>query len=288
MSPRSPRLELLVESRPGRDSLPFWPERGARLPTSGVLGKECWRGTFGAGWGHMNDSALLREEHHRSSPGPNLDNLASQGVPLSLSRAAAARAPPGRGAPRDLTHQPPRSHRAAGMLGRGGQTSSHGARGAAYFLTSPLRAKLSALGRIVGGTSARIASTGSCCAPPHPERTSFRPLPSPRGGTARPAATSERPRSWRAGRSSGPLRGVARPRIGIARGMAWRCAPTSRDRWLRAAWSDLDADFGTMAATAATRRSANTHMPHHRARLAERSSMRAAALVRYQHSWVLP
>merc|ERR1711965_112611 len=46
--------------------------------------------------------------------------------------------------------------------------SSHGARGAAYFLTSPLRAKLSALGRIVGGTSARIASTGSCCAPPHP------------------------------------------------------------------------------------------------------------------------
>ena len=43
VSPRSPRLELLVESRPGRDSLPFWPDRGARLPTSGVLGEECWR-----------------------------------------------------------------------------------------------------------------------------------------------------------------------------------------------------------------------------------------------------
>ena len=198
----------------------------------------------------MNIPRFHQEQHHRSSPGPSLDNLALEHDPLSLSRAAAARAPPGRGAPRDLTHQPPRSHRAAGMLGRGGQTSSHGARGAAYFLTSPLRAKLSALGRIVGQPSARIASTGSCCAPPHPERTSFRPLPSPRGGTARPTATSERPRSWRAGRSSGPLRGVARPRIGIARGMALRCAPTSRDRWLRAAWSDLDANFGTIAATA--------------------------------------
>ena len=138
----------------------------------------------------------------------------------------------------------------SGMLGRAGQTSTHGAPGGVAARPAPLRANLSVFGRIVCRPSIRLASTGSCRVPPHPERASFRPLPSPRGGTASPSVSSERPRSWRAGRSSGPLRGVARPRIGIARGMAWRCAPTSRDRWLRAAWSDLDANFGTIAATA--------------------------------------
>ena len=106
------------------------------------------------------------------------------------------------------------------------------------------------LGRIVCHPSIRLASLGSCLAPPHPERTSFRPLPSPRGGTASPAASSERPRSWPAGRSSRPLRSVARPSIAIDRDIAIRCVPTSRDRWLRAAWSDLDAIFGTVAASA--------------------------------------
>ena len=171
-------------------------------------------------------------------------------MPLRLSLSAATRAPPGRDDPRELTHQPPTSSRMSGMLGRAGQTSTHGAPGGDAARPAPLRANLSVFGRIVCRPSIRLASTGSCRTPPHPERASFRPLPSPRGGNASPSVSSERPRSWRAGRSSGPLRGVARPRIGIARGMAWRCAPTSRDRWLRAAWSDLDANFGTIAATA--------------------------------------
>ena len=169
---------------------------------------------------------------------------------MSLSRAAAARAPPGRGAPRELTHQPPRSHRAAGLLGRGGQASSDGAPDGVAARPGPVRAKLSVLGRIVGQHSVRLASTGSCRAPPHPERTSFRPLPSPRGGTASLTASSERPRSWLAGRSSRPLRSVARPGIAIGRDIAIRCVQTSRDRWLRATWSDLDAIFGTLAASA--------------------------------------
>ena len=37
---RRPGLELRVDRHPGRISLPFWPGRGARPPTSGVGGKE--------------------------------------------------------------------------------------------------------------------------------------------------------------------------------------------------------------------------------------------------------
>ena len=171
-------------------------------------------------------------------------------MPLSLSRSASTWAPPVRDVPHKLTHQPPTSRQAAGMLDRGEQASSHGAPGGAAARPGPVRAKLSVLGRIVCDPSIRLASTGSCRAPPHPERTYFRPLPSPRGGTASLAASSERPRSWLAGRSSRPLRSVARPTIGIARSMAIRCVPTSRDRWLCASWSDLDAIFGTMPASA--------------------------------------
>ena len=171
-------------------------------------------------------------------------------MPLSPSRSASTWAPPVRDVPHKLTHQPPTPRRAAGMLDRGGQASSHGAPGGVAARPGPVRAKLSVLGRIVCDPSVRLASTGSCRAPPHPERTSFRPLPSPRGGIASPTVSSERPRSWPAGRSSRPLRSVARPTIGIARDMAIRCVPTSRDRWLRAVRSDLDAIFGTRAATA--------------------------------------
>ena len=135
------------------------------------------------------------------------------------------------------------------MLGRGGQTSSHGAPGGVAARPGPVRAKVSVLGRIVCQPSLRIARPGSCRAPPHPERASFRPQPFPRGGSASPSVSSERPRSWPAGRSSGSLRSVVRPSIGLARGMAIRCVPTSRERWLRTAWSDLDADFGTIAAS---------------------------------------
>ena len=198
---------------------------------------------------YIDHHAFGCEQVHPTSPCIQLGKLAYEHVPLSLSLSAATRAPPGRDDTRGLTHQPPTSRRVAGMLGRGGQTSSHRAPGGVAARPAPLRANLSMFGRIVCHPSIRLASLGSCLAPPHPERTSFRPLPSPRGGTASLAASSERPRSWPAGRSSGPLRSVARPRIGIARGMAWRCVPTSRDRWLSAVWSDLDAVFGTIAAS---------------------------------------
>ena len=78
------------------------------------------------------------------------------------------------------------------MLGRAGQTSTHGAPGGDAARPAPLRANLSVLGRIVCHPSIRLASLGSCRVPPHPERASFRPLPSPRGGTASRSIRLER------------------------------------------------------------------------------------------------
>jgi hypothetical protein len=174
---------------------------GALVPLPAELAaRNCRSGEMRVPGGPIDHPPFGCEQVHPTSPCKQLGKLVRQGVPLSLSLSAATRAPPGRDDTRGLTHQPPTSRRVAGMLGRGGQTSSHRAPGGVAARPAPLRANLSVFGRIVCHPSIRLASLGSCRAPPHPERTYFRPLPSPRGGTASLAASSERPRSWPAGR----------------------------------------------------------------------------------------
>ena len=86
---RRPGFELRVDRHLGLIFLPFWPGRGARPPTSGVGGKELQSGEMRVPCRYIDHHAFGCERAHPTSPCKQLGKLASQHVPLSLSRAAA-------------------------------------------------------------------------------------------------------------------------------------------------------------------------------------------------------